>query len=278
MPVAPALTEILAADPPRATGFIVTVYGDVVLPRGGALWMGSLIEACAAQGISESLVRTAVSRLVAAGQLEGERIGRRSFYRLTAAAAAEYARAGQLFYAPPSPPGGWRVALGNLPDSLPEPWVRLGPETALAPARAGLTLPEAVILKAESVAGTDGLPDFAVRHWPVAEAALAYRQVIALCDEMPVPQDGAAALALRLRLIHRFRHAALRDPRLPSAALPSDWPGQGARRRFARLYLDLAGPADAHIAEQFRDSDGPLPAATAETQARYDGLGQGLGD
>lgn len=60
----------------KAAGFIVTIYGDVVEPRGGVVWTGNLIETCAAAGISETLVRTAVSRLVAAGQLSGEREGR----------------------------------------------------------------------------------------------------------------------------------------------------------------------------------------------------------
>jgi len=45
----------------RAGSFIVTLYGDVVEPRGGRLWMGNIIETCASMGISETLVRTAVS-------------------------------------------------------------------------------------------------------------------------------------------------------------------------------------------------------------------------
>ena len=56
------------ANAPRAPAFLVTLYGDVVEPRGGTLWMGSLIECCAMHGLSESLVRTAVSRLVGAGR------------------------------------------------------------------------------------------------------------------------------------------------------------------------------------------------------------------
>lgn len=54
----------------------MTIYGDVVEPRGGIARIGNPIETCAEVGISENLVRTAVSRLVAAGQLSGEREGR----------------------------------------------------------------------------------------------------------------------------------------------------------------------------------------------------------
>ena len=68
-PAGSCLAILLDDSPPRAAAFIVTIYGDVVEPRGGATWIGNLIEICAAVGISETLVRTAVSRLVSAGQL-----------------------------------------------------------------------------------------------------------------------------------------------------------------------------------------------------------------
>ena len=57
-----AVRALLAATAPRAASFIVTIYGDVVEPRGGTLAMATLIDSCARHGISESLVRTAVSR------------------------------------------------------------------------------------------------------------------------------------------------------------------------------------------------------------------------
>ena len=260
------MPETLVTDPPRATSFIVTVYGDVVLPRGGALWMGSLIDTCAAQGISESLVRTAVSRLVAAGQLEGERIGRRSYYRLSDAAAEEYARAGRLFYAHPPRADGWCIALGLLPETLPQPWVRLGVEVALAPDRSGLSLPGAVLVRG---AGEGDPAGFGHRHFPLAETGAAYARVTALCGGMSaVPQDGAMALALRLRLIHLYRLAVLRDPGLPAEALGPDWPGTEARRLFVTRYRALGAAAEAHVAVALRNSHGPLPARTDETRRR----------
>ena len=99
---APRATDsLLDGERLRAAGFIVTLYGDVVEPRGGLLWMGTLVEVCALVGISETRVRTAVSRLVAAGRLEGTRDGRRSYYRLTEAARREFAAAAARVFAPP---------------------------------------------------------------------------------------------------------------------------------------------------------------------------------
>ena len=102
------IQRLLDGERLRAASFIVTVYGDVVEPRGGLLWMGTLVEVCALAGISETRVRTAVSRLVAAGRLEGTRVGRRSYYRLTPAAGAEFAAAAERSSRRrPPPTAGW---------------------------------------------------------------------------------------------------------------------------------------------------------------------------
>jgi phenylacetic acid degradation operon negative regulatory protein len=117
------LTErLLAGLPLTAASFIVTVYGDAVLPRGEVLSMSSLIEICADVGISENLVRTATSRLVASGRLEGERSGRHSFYRLAPAAhGVRGCRAPALH----EPDGGGRMVgalrSGHRPGRSPSP-------------------------------------------------------------------------------------------------------------------------------------------------------------
>ncbi|MHA6344023.1 PaaX family transcriptional regulator C-terminal domain-containing protein [Roseivivax sp. CAU 1761] len=266
----------LPAAPPRAAAFIVTIYGDVVEPRGGVLWMGTLIACAADHGLSESLVRTAVSRLVAAGRLEGERIGRRSYYRLTRAAQREFAAASRILYAPPPPPGSWLLALGGAAAAAAEleGWARIGPEAAWAPDRPDLPRPEGVVLAARGLAGEAGLPDLAARHWPLDEVAERYRSFetgfaplrAALADG--ARPSGARALALRLRLVHLYRQAALADPRLPGAALPGDWPGHHARALFVETYLALTEAADAHVGRAFHGDAGPLPALNPQIAAR----------
>lgn len=295
---ASALAACLAGPAPRATGFIVTIYGDVAGPRGGTLWMGTLIETCALHGISESLVRTAVSRLVTSGRLRGERIGRRSYYRLTPAAQAEFARAARVLYAPPPAPSGWRVALGAGPADAAERaqgWVRLGPETALAPDRDDLWPLEGPVLRGACVAGQGDMAAFAADHWPLAEVAADYAGFVtcfapaaAVLERGIAPgitpggapgiaPGGAQALALRLRLVHAYRHAALADPRLPPEALPPGWPAPQARAVFVRAYLALTHAADAHVSRSFHDSAGLLPEETPETAARIDGLRREVG-
>ena len=50
----------------------------------------------------------------------------------------------------------------------------------------------------------------------------------------------------RTRLVHAWRGTFARDPRLPGALLPDDWPGHAATRLFVDTWRTLRGPADAH--------------------------------
>lgn len=92
--------------PIRAGSFIITIYGDAVAPRGGAASMQGLLTVMDTVGVSDSLVRTAVSRLVSDRWLARTRVGRRSFYRLTDSGRRRFEEATRRIYAgPPTPIG-----------------------------------------------------------------------------------------------------------------------------------------------------------------------------
>lgn len=264
----------------KAASFIVTIYGDVVEPRGGVAWTGNLIETCAAVGISETLVRTAVSRLVASGQLTGEREGRRSFYRLTAPARAEFAAAARLLFGPPEALDWHFVHLtGAAPDEAMQALeraghARLGPRLAVgARPMPALKFP-AVVFRGEVVSGERDLGAFAADHWNLAQHAEAYNGFIEHFSPLAELLAGGArfgpseCLVARLMLVHQFRLVVLRDPRLPQAALPADWPGEDARLLFSDLYLRLSPEADLHVAGKFVAMDGSLPQASEATLHR----------
>lgn len=263
------MTQTLAQicpTPPRAPHFIVTLYGDVVEPRGGALWMGSLIEVCAQHGISESLVRTAVSRLVASGRLEGVRVGRRSFYQLSEQAKQEFQNASRILFDPEPLPTRWQIALlGPEAPDLRRPWVRVGNGAALAPLTSDPSLPGAVVFQADQPFGD--LPELARRHWPLDDVAAAYRVFLDRFSGLET-HEAKDALALRLRLVDDYRSAALADPRLPKGALPDNWPADEARRLFVRLYLAMSESASRQIPALCESQDGPLPPQTAASTQR----------
>ena len=274
------LRAIIGESPLKAAGFIVTIYGDVVEPRGGVVWIGNLIETCADVGISETLVRTAVSRLVAAGQLSGEREGRRSFYRLAAAARAEFAAAARLLFGPPEAADWHFVQLtGAAPDEAMQileraGHARLGPRLAVGARPLPPLKPSAVVFRAEVVSGGRDLGAFAADHWNVAPHADAYRGFIRRFGRLDdllaegARLGAAESLVARLVLVHQFRLVVLRDPRLPQAALPADWPGEDARRLFTALYLRLSPEADRHVARRFLTAGGVLPEASEATLRR----------
>jgi len=275
MPQTDLIQRLTAGLPITAGSFIVTVYGDVVVPRGEVLWIGSLIAICARIGISENLVRTAVSRLVAAGRLEGERVGRRSFYRLAPAARAEFADAARLLYARPRPSGDWLVMLHpDMPEGLARRhrMARMGGDLWICPARDDLPDGGGLVLRAVPLAGTDQLPRLA-GFWDLEALAQGYRMVLDRFGPLAAADLSAEdALIARLLQVHLYRGVLLRDPGLPPEALPPGWPGTDAQSLFRDLYTALTPLAEAHVARVMEGEDGPLPEATSRTQARLSAL------
>jgi phenylacetic acid degradation operon negative regulatory protein len=278
---AEALIDRIVADQPlKAAGFIVTIYGDVVEPRGGVVWIGNLIETCSRVGISETLVRTAVSRLVSSGQLVGEREGRRSFYRLSDSARAEFAAAADVLFGEQQEVGWQFVQVGGpaQEDAMQAleraGYARLNARLAVGPQRPLPMGAETLVFNAQIAQGTEGLRAFAADYWDLSPHAVAYRDFLErfsplarLLDDGVQP-NPAACLTARLLLVHQFRAVALRDPRLPAAALPEDWPAVPARRLFARLYCQLSPGADLQVARHFVTASGSLPNESAITRRR----------
>ena len=77
------VTRFRRQRPLRGGSLIVTLFGDSIMPRGGAIALGSLIELAAPFGLNERLVRTATARLAHDGWLEGRRLGKLSEYHLS---------------------------------------------------------------------------------------------------------------------------------------------------------------------------------------------------
>src|SRR6516165_9098224 len=84
--------------PLRSGSLIVTILGDAVAPRGGAVTLRSLIRLARPFGLSERLVRTSVARVAAGGLLSARREGRRSEYRLTERGLGRFAEATRRIY------------------------------------------------------------------------------------------------------------------------------------------------------------------------------------
>ena len=99
--------------PLRAGSLIVTIFGDSIMPRGGAIALGSLIRVAAPFGLNERLVRTATARLAQDGWLESRRAGNLSEYRLSAGGRERFAEATLRIYGGPAAQwsGRWRLVV-----------------------------------------------------------------------------------------------------------------------------------------------------------------------
>lgn len=121
----------------------------------------------------------------------------------------------------------------------------------------------------------DDLGPLVANAWPLDGLAAAMRRF----EDAFAPLGGrgfppAEALGLRLMLVHAFRELALRDPLLPPALLPVDWPGERARCLFARLYRALSPGAEAAVDAGFVDRDGVLDSDGTTLRRRLRRLGR----
>jgi phenylacetic acid degradation operon negative regulatory protein len=287
MPLAPPITTLLkqfhARKPARIWSLIVTLYGDAIVPRGGSLWIGSLIEIMALFRIDAGHVRTAVSRLSSDGWLASTKRGRASYYRLTKSGEADFLQATQRIYsAVPMQHGELRVAVIG-PDVADAAAMRSELKTAgyapISPAiHAGLVeLPGTLRHRAGLFLLTPREDDrraLAAVAFGIDDVAKAYGDFIAQFTPLASWLRSAAAgdeeaLIARTLLIHSFRRVVLRDPGLPRELLPGDWNGEAARALAADIYGFVVPGAERFLDQHGRDQSGNLPPPAPAFHKRF---------
>jgi len=67
----------------RTQFLIFTLFGEYVLPRGGAAWTAGLLDLLRVLGVSERAARSTLSRMSQKGWLRSRRNGRHSRYEIT---------------------------------------------------------------------------------------------------------------------------------------------------------------------------------------------------
>ncbi len=301
--VARWVSRTLAADPPRAKSLIVTVWGDALAPHGGAVWLRGLIALMAPFGMNERLVRTSVFRLARDGWLVASTHGRVSRYRLTAGGARRFDEAYRRIYARPDQDwkGDWELVAAiaaaarrpGLRNELhwsgfgePAPWTFVRP----APTAAEPAMPLPAVLgelaqrgqlfaaQARDLPGARPLADMVGEAWDLATVAAGYRRFLlrfgAVIERFrpDATFDPGQCFVVRTLLIHAYRRVLLRDPLLPPALLPLDWPGAAAYALCRDFYRLTHRAAERHLAATFGAAGEELPAADPAFYARFDGL------
>jgi phenylacetic acid degradation operon negative regulatory protein len=104
---------------------------------------------------------------------------------------------------------------------------------------------------AAHVAGTPGAMAVVRRAWDLDEIGQAYQRFVAeqrpLLSAVTVRGSDEDAYAVRFRLVHAWRTFLFRDPQLPPALLPDQWPGTSAAAFFDRHAARLRPAADRYV-------------------------------
>jgi phenylacetic acid degradation operon negative regulatory protein len=278
------IVDQLKREPSRTGSIIITVFGDAIVPRGGSVALGTLLEFFAAIDVDSSVVRTAMSRLTADGWFEREKVGRNSFYRLVQRERLTFDIATKHIYGPPA--SDWtgrfelllisngadrdaaREALKNAGFGTPLPGVWVAPS--------GVPIPEEArgAIRLEVSAEDDSGRRLLSESWPLERTAEAYRRFMKSFEPLRnwVARDKPSdidAFTARVLLIHHYRRVVLRDPLLPLALLPRDWPGGDARKLCGEIYRGVLPASEQWLDRHASNENGPLPAARKQLSRRF---------
>jgi len=249
----------------HARSALFDLYGDHLRSRGGRAPVAALVGLLAPLGVSGPAVRTAVSRMVRQGWLDPVALPGGPGYALTPRATVRLDEAAGRIYrdVAPSWDGCWHLLVLQRPaDRAARDRLRAGltflgyaplDDAAWIAPRASTEVD--ALLDAEQVradrfrSSYDGDPArLAARAWDLDALGRAYHRWLADAQDLVTadglgPPDDETGFAVRSRLVHEWRKFLFRDPGLPPALLPSDWPGTTAAEFFTREAQRLAPPA-----------------------------------
>lgn len=289
----------------RSGSVLITLFADFVVPHGGAVALGSLVEAGALMGISEQTIRSSVNRLAADGWLSTEAMGRRSICRLSETAQRRvntaipriYQSANELW------DGQWHLLVANNWKIEPENYTQyvrdllwsgfgkisdnvfIRPDLGNEAACCEGDLKEAILNsmvcfegKAKGCVQESSIDELINKAWDLTTVLARYQVFIDRYEELLAaiwksPRiPGAQAFAIRSMMIHDFRRIRLLDPGLPTSLFPAGWNGERAFYIAHELYDLLMPSSEQFIMEAMQGPDGRIPFVESAFYDRFGGL------
>jgi phenylacetic acid degradation operon negative regulatory protein len=302
-PVAALIRQFRRQRPIRGGSLLITIFGDSIAPRGGAVTLGSLISLAQPFGLTERLVRTSVARLAGDGWLIARRDGRRSEYRITPAGRDRFVEATRRIYGaiPDSWDGQWTLLVLPPPNGTRRHdvhdglrWLGFGqisagvfahPNWSIEEARAGLNdvngAAEGLLLKSSSE-GSETDRRLVAAGWDLGDLTRRYRKFLetftpvadalghtTTSETASTPVTDESAFIIRTLLIHEYRKIHLQDPLLPPALLPVNWVGAAAYELSKHLYSAILPAAERYLSDNASTITAPLPTDDGSAFARF---------
>ncbi|MCL5958895.1 MAG: phenylacetic acid degradation operon negative regulatory protein PaaX [Chloroflexi bacterium] len=267
---------------------LFTLYGDYILPRGGEIWVGTLIKLFAEFGLSEQAIRSALSRMSQKGWLQVKRIGNKSYYSLTDKGKRLLSEGAKLIYYGRQEQwdGKWYVLTYSIPENMRDvrnllrkelAWLGYGMlsnATWMCPHdtrdevkglvhRLGVDK-HVEIFVASHIGFSDG-DALVKRCWDLASInrqyetfIVKYRPRFEAHRQRLIAGQGIEAsecFVERFMLIHEYRKFPFIDPELPVELLPEGWLGGEAATLFREYHRLLAKKANVFFDSVFE----PMP-------------------
>ena len=249
--------------PMRVWSVIITIFGDVVRPRGGVVSAAALNAIGARLGIKPEAMRVALFRLVKDGWIERRKEGRNSFYVLTPSGKEKFLPATQRIYAAGSAlRGPWSLAVlsGQGDAHAIAGLERLGffalSNTVFLGGSDAQDAPDEVMILRGDLGEVPGWVRARIAPDGLnAEFGRLVKVLETLENNWPrlrmTPLD---CVCLRVLMIHHWRRLLLRHPDVPMELLPADWQGERCRASVLRLHAVLSNPAEPWLAEMIGPS------------------------
>lgn len=244
-----------------APALLLTLLGEFVLPGGGSVWTGTLVEALGVLGVEEGAARQAIARSSAKGLLQAERLGRRTRWALTDWARRILAEGAERIYtfgrARDDWDGVWLLVLTTVPEENRHlraqvrtrlgwlgfgslgagvwvtPWAER--ERAAMDALVELGLADGALSWRGRPGALGSVEQRIGEIWDLSSLAAEYEDFEASA-RVEVPAEPQQSFTALTRLVHDWRHFPAADPGLPTRLLPESWPGPHAARVFHQFY------------------------------------------
>ncbi|WP_338090890.1 PaaX family transcriptional regulator C-terminal domain-containing protein [Planosporangium thailandense] len=244
-----------------ARSILLTILGEFVLPRGGEVWTGTLVDALGALDIEEKSARQALARTAAEGLLTSTRHGRKVRWNLTPAGDRLLREGTDRIYGfmrgPHAWDGRWLVLTVGVPETQRQlrhrlrtrlTWLGLGSpapslwvvpdaskEAAVRDIIRELDLSDRAYAWTGPSAGIGDAAKLITDAWDLDDVEKRYLSFIERFEGLTV-SSGREAFVNQVLLIQEWRRFPFLDPDLPAELLDHDWPGPRAAAAFHNLH------------------------------------------
>ena len=262
---------------------LVTLLGDYWNGRREHLPSAALVALVEQFEVGEVSARAALRRLARRGVLESSKVGRNTYYGLSASATRTIVQSSsrilRLGAAERAWDGVWTLATFSLPEEQRDlrhllrgrlRWLGFAPlfdgvwvsprasTDEVRESLAELGISTAAVLRAREAVGTP-----LISAWDLDAIRRAYEQFLGGAGPLRNRLGGgdvgpAEALIARTRLMDVWRTFPGLDPDLPEEVLPADWPRRPARALFGELYDALGPLAEDRVREVLARFDSAL--------------------